>query len=556
MSTSLQPAHLGRYARLGALLLKHRGGVSGEGVDETAPPVGADDQGAGAADAAALVEELEAMGPTFVKLGQLLSTRADLLPEAYLDALARLQDDVAPFGFGEVEQIVESELGARLSKAFASFDHQPMASASLGQVHRAVLRDGRPVAVKVQRPGIRSQVVDDMEVIEELAGFVDQHTRTGDQLRFAAMAAEFRRSLMAELDYRREADNLRTLAHLMEGHERIVVPCPVDDFTTSTVLTMDLVEGRSVGSIGPLGRTELDGGPLAADLLRGYLDQILVHGFVHADPHPGNVLITDDGRVALIDLGMVVHVAPDLQEHLIRLLASLSEGRSSEVADLLVAMGEKGPDFDDAAYRREVEHLVLERRHTTVEQLEAGALVGQLARAAASCGLRPPVEMTMIGKALLNLDHVARTLDPHLEPNAVIREHTAEVLQARLRAAASPASLVHAALDAKDFAARLPGRINKLLDELAEGELTLNVQGIDEADLMRGIQKIANRVTTGIVIAALIIGAAMVMRIETSSQLFGYPPLAIVLFVLASVAGVGLVVTSLLNDLPPRRRRR
>src|SRR5688500_13736463 len=211
-----------------------------------------------------------------------------------------------------------------MAKAVTSLGRGPIAGASLGQVHRAVLRSGRPVAVKVQRPGVREQVVKDMEAIEELASFVDAHTRTGDQLRFAAMAAEFRRSLMAELDYRKEAENLKTLGELLAEYDRIVVPQPVDDYTTASVLTMDLVEGRNIGSLGPLAQMELDGGPLAEQLFRAYLDQILVHGFVHADPHPGNVLLTTDGDLALIDLGMVVRVSPALQDHLIRLLAAVS----------------------------------------------------------------------------------------------------------------------------------------------------------------------------------------------------------------------------------------
>jgi predicted unusual protein kinase regulating ubiquinone biosynthesis (AarF/ABC1/UbiB family) len=552
MSPSLQPRHLSRYASIGALLLKHRGdGLSLPDADGEP-----DDGTASVEDAEQLVDDLEAMGPTFVKLGQLLSTRSDLLPPVYLDALCRLQDDVAPFGFAEVEAMVEEQVGARLSKAFRSFEHEPMAAASLGQVHRAVLRDGRSVAVKVQRPDIRRSVVEDMDVIEELATFVDDHTRTGDRLRFAAMVAEFRRSLIAELDYRQEADNLRTLAAALAGYDRIVVPQPVADYTTATVLTMDLVEGRNVASLGPLAQMELDGAPLADQLFRAYLDQILVHGFVHADPHPGNVLLTTGGDLALIDLGMVVRVAPDLQDKLLRLLASVSEGRANEAADVLIGMGERGPDFDAAAYRREIAVLLARHQSTTVGQIEAGRVVGELARAAASCGLRPPVEMTMIGKALLNLDQVARILDADFDPNAAIRDHTAAILRERLLASASPAGLLHAAMDAKEFAEHLPGRVNKVMDALAEGQLTLNVQGIDEAELMRGIQKLANRVTTGIVVAALIIGAAMVMRIDTDAKLFGYPTLAIVLFLVATVAGLWLVLTSVLNDLPQRRRRR
>lgn len=555
MASSLRPKHLGRYASLGVLLVKHRDELTLPDGDPAGPAVEGSDDTASPEDARQLVDDLEAMGPTFVKLGQLLSTRADLLPPVYLDALSRLQDDVAPFPFEQVEEIVEAEVGARISRAFASFDHQPMASASLGQVHRAVLRDGRPVAVKVQRPGIRRQVVEDMEVIEELAAFVDDHTRAGDRLRFADMAAEFRRSLMAELDYRREADNLRLLGQHLAGHSRIVVPQPVDDYTTGTVLTMDLVEGRNVGGLGPLAQMELDGRELAEQLFAAYLDQILVHGFVHADPHPGNVLLTDDGDLALIDLGMVVRVAPELRDQLLRLLASVSEGQGRDAAEVLVAMGTKGPDFDADGYHQAVTRLVSGHQHVTVGRLQAGAVVGELARAAAACGLRPPVEMTMIGKALLNLDQVAQILDADFDPNEAIRQHTAEILRDNLLGSASPANLLHAAMDARDFANHFPGRVNKVMDALAEGEMTLNVKGIDEAELMRGIQKLANRVTAGLVIAALIVGAAMVMRIETDAELFGYPALAVVLFLVASLLGLALVLNSLWSDLPQRRRR-
>jgi len=551
---TLDPRHLGQYASLGRLLLKHRGTARGALADEEV--LDPDDETATQADAEALAGELEQRGPTFVKLGQLLSTRADLLPPVYLEALARLQDDVEPIPFEALERLVEEEVGTKISQAFSTFDHEPMASASLGQVHRAALRDGRPVAVKVQRPGIRPRIVEDMSVIGELAAFVDEHTRTGDRLRFAAMVEEFRRSLMAELDYRKEAANLRTLAGLLEEHDRIVVPLPVDDYTTDRLLTMELVEGRNVAGLGPLAQMELDGHPLAVQLFEAYLDQILVHGFVHADPHPGNVLVTDDGRLALIDLGMVVHVEGELQDQLLRLLASVSEGRSGEAADVLVAMSTKTDEFDAEGYKRRISQLVTANRTVTVGQLQAGAVVGELARAAADCGLRPPPEMTMIGKALLNLDQVARTLDPDFDPNEAIRQRTSDIAQKRLLASASPASLLHAAMEAKEFAERLPGRVNKLMDALVEGDLRVKVDAIDEAELMRGIQTLANRVTTGLVVAALIVGAAMIMRIETDSELFGYPALAIVLFLVASLAGLWLVASSLLHDRPHRRRPR
>jgi ubiquinone biosynthesis protein len=547
--------HLGRYREIASLLLRH---LRQAGLDVTDDLADVDPTGDAPAeeDAQHLASRLEAMGPTFIKLGQLLSTRSDLLAPAYLEALARLQDDVEPFGFDEVESIVEAELGARISKAFQRFDHIPLASASLGQVHRAVLRDGREVAVKVQRPGVRAQVRDDLEVIEELAGFLDDHTKAGRQFGFSDMVREFKTSLAAELDYRQEAQHLRTLGGHVGADPKLVVPQPIDDYTTATVLTMDLIHGRNIASLGPLAKTEIDGQPLADALFRSYLRQILEHGFVHADPHPGNVLLTDDGRLALIDLGMVARLSPASQDRLIRLLLAVSGGDGASTAETLIGMGRKLDGFDGDAFTRRVDELVLRHHGASLAEVEAGRLVGELAQIAGSCGLRPPPELSMVGKALLNLDQVACSLDPEFVPMDVVEDELASILRRKTADSVRPGNVLSAALEVREFAERLPGRVNKVMDALAEGELTLNVQGIDERELLRGIQQLANRVTTGLVIAAMIVGAAMIMRIETSSELLGYPALAIVLFIVASVAGLWLVVSSITHDLPRRRRDR
>jgi ubiquinone biosynthesis protein len=552
MALSLKARHLPRYKDVAALLVKH---ARADAIRNFDPDEAADGDAAASEDARRLVDDLEAMGPTFTKLGQLLSTRADLLPPVYLQAMARLQDDVTPVGFAEIEEIVKTEVGARISKAFQSFESDPLASASLGQVHRAVLRDGRPVAVKVQRPGVRAKVVDDMEVIEELAAFVDDHTKLGRTLGFGAMVEEFRLSIMAELDYRREAANLRQLGENLADYDRIVVPQPIDDYTTSIVLTMDLIDGRNVGSLGPLARQEVDGSALAGQLFDAYLDQMLVHGFVHADPHPGNVLLTSDGRLALIDLGMTTVVSPDLRDALLRLLLALSEANSPAVAAVLAGLGEKLAGWDPDRFEREIGALV--QRHTTltVAELQPGLIVGELARVASGCGLRPPSELTILGKALLNLDEVANQLDPAFDPSAAIQHRVGEIMKCQMLQSASPANVLAAAMDAKEFAEKLPGRVNKVMDALAEGQLTLNIQGIEEKELMRGIQKLANRVTAGLITSALIVGAAMLTRVDTSSKLFGYPSIAIVCFLAAAIAGVTLILNSILHDLPQRRSR-
>jgi predicted unusual protein kinase regulating ubiquinone biosynthesis (AarF/ABC1/UbiB family) len=333
MAISLKPRHLKRYADMARLFWKHgRADVFQMNAFADVNGDAATSRNGKRSRPEELADDLEAMGPTFIKLGQVLSSRPDLMPEPYLKALSRLQDDVKPFSFAQVEQIVQTELGVRLSKAFSFFDPEPLAAASLGQVHRATLRDGRDVVVKVQRPGIREQIAEDFEAIEQIVDFLKRHTQLARRYQFDKVLEEFQRTLLHELDYQREASNLRTIAENLKDFPRIRIPQPVADYTTRAVLTMEHIDGQKITSLTPLARTELDGAGLADELFKAYLKQVLVDGVFHADPHPGNVYVTADKEVALLDLGMVGHVAPVMQEKLIRLLLALSDGRSEEAA--------------------------------------------------------------------------------------------------------------------------------------------------------------------------------------------------------------------------------
>jgi len=550
--------HLKRYQEISRLLRYVRPDLW-QGEEET--ELLADAQGGEGRldDAERLAADLEALGPTFIKLGQLLSTRADLLPLPYLKALARLQDRVAPFSFAEVEAIVASELGVRLSKAFAEFDAEPLAAASLAQVHRAALRDGRPVAVKVQRPGVREQIVEDLEVLAEVAEVLERHTEAGERYELGRLLEEFRGSLMRELDYRQEARNLRTLAANLAEFDRLVVPAPVDDYTTERVLTMDLIKGRKVTALSPLARLDIDGAKLAEQLFAAYLKQFLVDGFFHADPHPGNVFLTGDGRLALLDLGMVGHIPPDLAEKLLKLLLAVAEGRGDEVASLVERLGRPTDAFDERELHRRVAELVARYQGATIADLQMGRVILEISRASGEGGVLPPPEIAMLGKALLNLDEVSRTLDPDLDPNAVIRSRSVELLRQSMWKSASPGHLFNALMEAREFAEMLPGRVNRILQRIADNDLRLRVDAIDESLLMAGFQKVANRIATGLVLAALILGSALLMRVDTGFRILGYPGLALVLFLAAAAGGLWLVVVILLSDArgaAPRARRK
>src|SRR6059058_1188463 len=391
MGISLKPQHLNRYRQIGWLLAKygHSDLVKETGLEET---LTAEERVTPKEEAKAdeLAADLEKLGPTFVKLGQLLSTRVELLPRAYLDALSRLQDEVEPFGFGEVEKMVTTELGVRMSKAFSDFESKPMASASLGQVHLARLRDGRPVAVKVQRPNIREQMVEDLDALGDIAEFLDNHTEFGKRYEFRRMLEELRKSLMRELDYRQEAQNLTVFREHLKTFGRLIVPAPIADYSTSRVLTMEYVPGKKITEMSPLARMEFDGAELAAQLFRAYLNQILVEGFFHADPHPGNVFLTPDHRIALLDLGMVGRLTPRLQEDLLQLLLAISEGRGDEAAEIAIKLGDPRADFDQTEFTRRVSDIVAQQKTATVEQIQVGRLVLDVTQLAAECQIRVP----------------------------------------------------------------------------------------------------------------------------------------------------------------------
>lgn len=556
---SLRPERLKRYKDVIALLIKY--GRSDLVTQAGLPHVVGERGGAMVAittepKAEELADDLERLGPTFIKLGQLLSTRGDLLPEPYLDALSRLQDQVEPFPFEEVEHIVSTELGVRITKAFAEFDREPIAAASLAQVHRAYMRDGRAVVVKIQRPNIRDQIVDDLEALEVVAEFIDEHTEVGKRYEFGNMLTDLRRSLLRELDFKQEAGNLIKLGASLRDFDQIVVPRPIEDFTTSRVLTMEYIPGKNITSLGPLRLLEIDGDYLARELFRAYLKQILVDGFFHADPHPGNVFLTDDDRIALIDLGMVSHLRATFQEDLLRLLLAISENRGDEAAEICIRMGEPKPNFEKSEYERRVADLVARNADATVERLYAGHVVLEITRIAADCWFRNSPEFTMIAKTLLDLDRVVFTLAPDFDANAIIREEATNILTQRIAKSIQPGRILSGVVEVKEFVDKLPTRVNKILDTIGNNQLKIGVDAIDERVVLEGMQKVANRITLGLILAALIVGAALMMRVDTPFRLLGYPGLPTIFFLLAAVAGIILAINIAFNDVKPKKKNR
>jgi predicted unusual protein kinase regulating ubiquinone biosynthesis (AarF/ABC1/UbiB family) len=543
--SSLYPKYLTRYKDLALLLLKHkqRDLVHRVGLDRLFESADQAEKSAEEKDAASLVADLEKLGPTFIKLGQLLSTRADLLPREYRDALVRLQDQVTPLPFATVRAVVEEELCGDLCRIFEFFEETPIASASIGQVHWARLSSGSEVAVKVQRPHIREEIQADLEVLGQLAHFLDNYTEAGHRYRFTQMLGALRRVLFKEVDYQVEAQNALRFADNLSEFDLVVIPQPYLKYTTDKVLTLEFIHGVKLTALSEARLVRLNRESLASELFQCYLHQTLIDGFFHADPHPGNLFLTDDDRLALIDFGMVVAVPQSLQHGLVKLVLALNDAEGDEVAAIAASLGRPEEGYDAAEFRERVRILVTEHSNATISKLPTGRILLDLQSIAGTTNLRLPSELMMLGKTLMNLDRLMAVLAPDFQPREEMRRYSAQVVQRRSQSMLTLDKVLKATLEAGELAHALPQRLNKITAMLAENELKFQVHAFNEKKIVAAIQKIANRVTTGLILAALLISASLVLHLESRFSM-----IAAVFYVLACIGGIALMIQAQLRD--------
>ncbi len=542
--------------------------------------------------AEAFRERLVELGPAYIKLGQVLSTRPDLLPPAYIEQLERLQDDVAPMPTIDVVNIIEDQLQARLSKLFSSFDEDPLGTASLGQVHAAELRDGRPVVVKVQRPHIRNLLADDISFFHELAEFLSSHTSAGSRVDMIGIVQQLERALIDELDYRIEARNIATFRRMLAEFPRILVPRVIEAYTTEKVLTTERIRGTRIDEVSPLTRIEHDFTPVAEELTRAYLKQITIDGHFHADPHPGNVFVilprdenpptpaevkaTDrrrvqrpaatplarieneaqsaaapeppdvDVRLAMIDFGMTARLSTTLREHVVRLLLDLADNRGDDAAEAMIEIGDELPGFDREAYVREVAALMARNHDLSIGELDTGKVLYELINISFQQGLKLPAELTLLAKALFNLDTVATALDPTFSPIPTIREFGNQIAAERAKRDLNPRRLYQLATEANDLVMALPHRLDLITARLAANDFETRIEVPQLTLLMAALQKVANRIFSGVVIAGLLVASAMLINVR--------PRLGTAGFVLSGVIGLWMVLAIMWTDRDRSRR--
>lgn len=537
MALPLRPRHLKRYVQIARLLARHwnRVGAGDEGLEPSTET-----------QSRSLAADLEEMGPAFIKLGQLLAARPDLAPPHVRRDLARLRDSVEPVGFEAIREVVESELGARIDAAFASFETRPLAAASLGQVHAAQLRSGRPVVVKVQRPGVAEAVATDLSIVRDVAAWLDENTELEARYGLASGLEELAGALERELDYRLEARNLERIGEILADYERLSVPDVIADYSTRRVLTMERVPGTNLGDLSPMARMERDLEPVARELFRAYLDQALVHGLVHADPHPGNLMLRDDGGLALVDLGMVATVPASIRDRLFRLILAVAEREGAAAAQIAEGLGRPLDDYDPEGFRSAVAREVIVHDPATAGR-ELGEILMRLTALSGAHGLRPSPALALLGKTLLTLEESGRLLAPHFDPADEVRSSAPGLLIDRASREATPTTALRRSLALKDLLTGLPDRAERILDRVEAGEFRIRVDLQGEERLVNSVGRVANRITEGIILASLVVGASLMIRVETSFELFGYPGIALLLFALAAL-GASRVLWQIWRD--------
>jgi ubiquinone biosynthesis protein len=591
----LAPRYLPRLAATVGLFTRHglRDFARQQGLIELSPEEAAEAQptnGDGEAQrATAFRKRLVELGPAYVKLGQVLSTRPDLIPEPYIAELQHLQDDVGRVPFADIEQIIQEQLGGRISKLFETFDHEPLATASLGQAHSATLRDGRAVVVKVQRPDIRASLADDIEFFRELAKFLSAHFRAGARVDMVGVVQQLERALADELDYRLEARNMALFRRSLAEFPRLLVPKVVEAYTSERVLTSERVRGLKVSEIPPLLRLDADLSLLADELGKAYLKQIAIDGHFHADPHPGNVFLVlpgennprtpsdivaterrseeratvtpiakleqvaqreaapaapmEEPRLALIDFGMTARLSAPMRDRIVRLLFDLAENRGDDAGETLIEIGEPVAEFDRTGFIREIGQLIAQNHERAVGDMQAGRVLYDAIAIAFQRGLKLPAELTLLAKTLFSLDNITRSLDSAYNPTEAIRSYTAQIINDRARRDLSPARLARAVAQTTELVNALPHRLDLITGHMAANDFALRIDAPQMSTLLKGMQKIANRIFTGLVLTGLLVASGLLINQR--------PRLGTTGFVLAAGIALYMVVSILVSD---RRR--
>ncbi|MGD1999759.1 MAG: AarF/ABC1/UbiB kinase family protein [Desulfobacterales bacterium] len=488
---------------------------------------------------------LEELGPTYIKLGQILSTRPDLIPVDFLQELSKLQDKVPPFPAHAARKIIETELGVMPENLFTQFDDTPLASASIGQVHRAQLQDGREVALKVQRPGIQKVIEVDLEIMLHLATLMEHHIEELAFHRPIKIVEEFARTLEKELDYLLEAANMERAALNFSDDPSTYIPAVFRELSTTRVLTTECVKGIKVSDIGQLDVAGLDRKLITtrgADIL---LRMIFEHGFFQADPHPGNIFVLPDNVICLIDFGMVGSVDRQTRETFVDLLDGIVKKDAPKVANVLLQLTDWEEEPDSRAFEIDVTDFMAYHLFRPLKDVRIGKLLHHLLELASRHRLRIPPNIFLMMKSMTTVEGVARILDPEFDLFSQVAPFIRSVLLERYSPQRLSTDAFQMTADLIKFTRRFPQDLLDIARQVRRQQLCLKIEDRGLERTLSTHDQISNRLSFSIIIAALIIGSALIVISEIPPLFYGISLIGIIGFTAAALMGIWLLVAIL-----------
>lgn len=488
----------------------------------------------------------EELGPTFIKLGQLLATRPDLVPAEFTVEFRKLQDNVPSFPFEQVREVVEEDLGAPLDLVFPAFETLPHAAASVAQVHFAVLSGGEEAAVKVQRPGIQKVLERDIDILFYIAELLERYVAEGQAVNAVGIVKEFSRTVHRELDFNLEASHARRFRENFAGDPRVLIPKVYWQYTTRRVLTLQRVGGIVIDDLEALKRAGCDLGTIARNLVSAFLKMILLDGFFHGDPHPGNFLVQPDNRVGVVDFGQVGYLEEELIEHLATIFVALYERDYKKLAGAYLQLDKSsGERTDRALFQSDLRDLLDPQYGRPLKEIHLSSMISDTFQLALRHQIRLPGDLVLLGKTMVGVEGLARRLDEELVVAEIVKPFVSRIIERRLDPRRQIRRAYEEVVELGGLGRQIPGQFSQTLKKVIGDDLKIEFRHSRLESLIREIDKSSNRIAFSLIISSLIVGSSLIILSAQEPKMFGFPVLGLIGFVLAGILGLGVVFSIL-----------
>ncbi|AEH60229.1 ABC-1 domain protein [Methanosalsum zhilinae DSM 4017] len=485
---------------------------------------------------------LEELGPTFIKFGQILSTRRDLIPPRYIQELEKLQDSVPPFSFDIVQNIIRDELGADIDHLFSNFEKNPIAAASIGQVHSAKLHDGSDVVVKVQRPDIKKRIESDLDILYSIAGFIEEYIEESRMYRPKEIVDQLARTISAELDYTQEARNISIFSNNFKHDPHIYIPEVYEEYSTRRVLTIERIKGIKGNDYAKIEKMDIDVNKIATYGAEAFMKQIFEDGFFHADMHPGNIFIINDEKIALIDFGMVGYISEDMRYALIDALFLITNREISQFIEVMRDFGIISGDVDSPALKADLEFLMYKYYGRSLKQVNMPDMIHQVFAILRKHRARIPPNISLLLKGVVTISGLGTRLVPDFNVTVIAEPYAKKVMRERVR----PDKIARGAFtDLMNFIRMLhkfPTQASHILSSAEKGNFLIKLELHWLQQLVEQINTASNRLAFSLILSSIIIGSSLIIQTGIEPHLWGLPVLGLIGFLTAGILGLILVI--------------